>query len=249
MISKGLWGAWNRSLEWAGRELALLQISPNSLTLWGVMLTLGASLALATGEPSMVPMAGILLVPAGLCDALDGAVARARRLRRAFGAFIDSTADRLSDGLVFAGLLFPLAAFPPPRPDPGQAVRVLGALLALGASFLVSYTRARAEGIVPSCRVGFWERGERLTVLAAGFLFGHRWAPVALLAILPWLTVVRRIHHTRESIRAGIMLSTGFPPQSPAASGPEVPDRFDLRHDVVLLACVLFAAHDPLGLG
>ena len=136
-----------------------------------------------------------LLILSSACDMLDGAVARLANRHTAFGAFLDSTLDRFSDFAVYAGIAVFYA-----RGEQANATFVLLSMLAFFNAVMISYTRARAEDIIPSCTVGYWQRGER----SAGILIAtaaHN-IPALLVqqAALPLLTVLRRIFHTKAVI-------------------------------------------------
>jgi CDP-diacylglycerol--glycerol-3-phosphate 3-phosphatidyltransferase len=183
--------AWVRGvLGPAARGLGWLGITPNHLTLFGMLLSGGAGLLLGGGH---FRTGGVVLILGSLCDMLDGAVARETGRSSAFGAFLDSTADRVSEMLVFAGLLVYFTR-------DGAIFYALLAFLAAGGSFLVSYTRARAEGLGIPCQVGWMERPERLVLLILACLFG----PAVVKAVLWVLTVLvlwtswQRIHHVRQ---------------------------------------------------
>ena len=198
-----------------GRWLADRKVSPDHLTLLGLFLSLLAALLLGKGT---FFTAGLVLLLAGLCDLLDGDVARARGITSTFGAFLDSTLDRVSEGALYVGL----AAFYFTRSS-GSTVWMRGmfegssewgdadgptlAILALATmilSFLVSYTRARAEGLGMECKVGIMERPERLLMLGAGALLGHRFMPgvLGVLFILTLVTVLQRVYHVRKLTQA-----------------------------------------------
>jgi len=194
-----------------GAYLAKRGVSPDHLTILGLFLSLFAGLLLGKGS---FFSAGFVLLLAGLCDMLDGDVARARGIQSTFGAFLDSTLDRVSEGALYVGL----ATFYFTR-STGSTVWMRGmfegssewgdadgptlAILALATlilSFLVSYTRARAEGLGMECKVGIMERPERLLLLAAGALLGHRFMPgvLGILFILTLVTVLQRVYHVRK---------------------------------------------------
>jgi CDP-diacylglycerol--glycerol-3-phosphate 3-phosphatidyltransferase len=140
---------------------------------------------------------GIFLLLAGLCDVLDGDLAR--RLNRAsrFGAFIDSTLDRVSEFVLFGGVLMYVVR----RPNDYPLYEPVVVLLALMGSVLTSYARARAEGLGIECKVGVMERPERLGLLALGLILGHRFlmAVMMLLAVTSLFTVVQRILHVHRA--------------------------------------------------
>ncbi len=194
-----------------GAYLARKGVSPDHLTILGLCLSLFAGLLFGKGN---FFSAGFVLLLAGLCDMLDGDVARARGSQSAFGAFLDSTLDRVSEGALYVGL----AAFYFTRTSAmrglfegssewGDADGPTLAILALATmilSFLVSYTRARAEGLGMECKVGIMERPERLLLLGAGALLGHRFMPgvLGILFILTLVTVLQRVYHVRKLTQA-----------------------------------------------
>jgi phosphatidylglycerophosphate synthase len=128
---------------------------------------------------------------------LDGAVAKLGGRATAFGAFLDSTLDRVSDGFLFGGLFWYWAA----RGDAPLAGLSLSGLL---AAFLVSYTRARAENLIDSCKVGFWERGERTVLLLVGATFAVLPAVVLLLGTLVHLTALQRLLYARRLLEGRV---------------------------------------------
>jgi CDP-diacylglycerol--glycerol-3-phosphate 3-phosphatidyltransferase len=173
------------------RGLVPLGVTPNALTALGCGLSAAAGLAFALGPPWQRWPAVAFLVGAGACDMLDGAVAKLGGRATAFGAFLDSTLDRASDGFLFGGLFWYWAAR-------GEALLAGLSLSALLAAFLVSYTRARAENLIDSCKVGFWERGERTVLLLIGATFAVLPAAVLVLGTLVHLTALQRVLHTRR---------------------------------------------------
>jgi CDP-diacylglycerol--glycerol-3-phosphate 3-phosphatidyltransferase len=216
---------WKESARlWARRVLAPVAgtlaragVSPDLLTWGGVALTAAGAYCYARGWF----LAGTAWAVAGsLLDALDGAVARDQGRESRFGAFLDSTLDRVSDTLLFTGIA--AYYFFLPVVTSSSVSRVfeskflgqepvndflvgLSAIVALAGSYLVSYTRARAEGLGVECRVGWFERPERLLLLLGAAAFGRgpllEWALV-LLAVLTWITVVQRIVHVRGRLQA-----------------------------------------------
>jgi CDP-diacylglycerol---glycerol-3-phosphate 3-phosphatidyltransferase len=169
----------------AGRVLARTGISPNVITTLGLLLTAGAAFLVATGE---LVLGGWLLVAGGLMDTFDGAVARAAGRSTPFGGFYDSVSDRVSDGLILAGLAWYL------RDEPRLFALTLVALL---AASVTSYVRTKAESIDLDCSVGIMERAERAILLVVALIF-HRWLfePVLwLLAVGGAVTVIQRVHH------------------------------------------------------
>ena len=175
------------------RGLLVLGITPNSVTAAGCVLSAAAGLAFALGSPWQRWPAVALLVGAGACDMLDGAVAKLGGRATPFGAFFDSTLDRASDGFLFGGLFWYWAAR-------GEALLAGLSFSALLAAFLVRYTRARAENLIDSCKVGFWERGERSVLLLVGAAFAVLPAAVLVLGALVHLTALQRLLHTRRAL-------------------------------------------------
>jgi CDP-diacylglycerol---glycerol-3-phosphate 3-phosphatidyltransferase len=168
-----------------GRAIAWTGLTPNWLTTFGLLLTGGAAGAVANGMPLL---AGSLLIAGGLMDLFDGAVARATGRSTPFGGFYDSVSDRISDGVILAGVAFWVADQP----------RVfLLAVTALVGAEVTSYVRAKAESIDLVCGVGILERAERAVLLIAALLL-HRWLlePVLwVLAVGSVVTVIQRVHH------------------------------------------------------
>lgn len=165
-------------------------IRPNHLTILGLLVTLVAAVFLALG---LWFVAGVTIIIGGLCDLLDGAVARSQGRATTFGAFLDSVIDRYSDFALFIGIFFYYASI-------GRPYLMLLASLAAMGSFLVPFTRARAETIIPSCKVGIMERPERIILLACGALFNLMVYALWVLAILTHITVIQRIIYTRKEL-------------------------------------------------
>jgi CDP-diacylglycerol---glycerol-3-phosphate 3-phosphatidyltransferase len=199
------------------RGLAGAGITANLVSGFGLFLSLLAALAFFEGG---FRLGSALLVASGLCDILDGELARETHSVTRFGAFLDSTLDRIAEGFVILGIagfyvvnLVDLASNPnrvlqelsrglEPRT---WAVVALTALVALLGSFLVSYTRARAEGLGLECKVGWFERPERLVLIIIAGLFGvGPLMPGALLvlAVMSFVTAAQRIRHVYRITRA-----------------------------------------------
>lgn len=168
--------------------LALSKIHPNVLTFLGLLINIGAAVLLAAGQ---FRWAGVVIISAGLFDMVDGRVARATNQVTRFGGFFDSVLDRYSD----LGLLMGLLVYYGNISRPFYVV--LTAIVMTG-SVMVSYTRARAENTIPSCKVGFMERPERVVLLIIGALF-DRMAPVLwVIAVLSNITVIHRMAFTYQ---------------------------------------------------
>jgi CDP-diacylglycerol--glycerol-3-phosphate 3-phosphatidyltransferase len=173
------------------RVFAALHINPNALTVFGFLLNLVAAYLFAQGY---FRWAGVTIILAGLFDMLDGRVARLSNRVTPFGGFFDSVLDRYSDLCLMIGLLVFY----------GRINRfwyvTLVATVMIG-SVMVSYARARAENLIPSCRVGFLERPERTVLLIIGAMF-DRMAPVLwVIAVLSTLTVIHRMVYTWQETR------------------------------------------------
>jgi CDP-diacylglycerol--glycerol-3-phosphate 3-phosphatidyltransferase len=180
-------------LEKIVNGLAATGVNPNFLTFFGFLINLWAAVMFASG---LFFAAGLTMLFAGLFDMVDGRVARAQGRVTTFGAFFDSTIDRYSDLALFIGLLWHYAYI-----GRGRYAVLVG--VAMAGSVMVSYSRARAESLIPSCKAGFFERPERIVLMILGAL-GDRMAPVLwLLAIGPNITVIHRIIHTWRELRAG----------------------------------------------
>src|ERR1700680_968359 len=173
--------------------IAATGVNPNVLTAFGMLVNLWAAGLFATG---MFRSAAAVIFLARFLDIVDGQVARREKRVTAFGAFFDSTLDRYSDMALYMGLLVYYAVN-------GRASYVVLAAVATAGSVMVSYTRARAESLIPSCKVGFMERPERLVLLIIGGTF-DRMAPVLwVIAGVSTITVIHRIVYTWQETKAG----------------------------------------------
>ncbi len=193
-------GAFGRGCGWLldriVNGLALTRISPNVLTFIGLVINIWAAFlfgnANATNAGRMFLYAGLVIIGAGIFDMVDGRVARRTNQVTVFGAFFDSVIDRYSDVVLFFGLLVYYA-----RVNRFRYVVLVAFVMV--TSLMVSYTRARAEALIGSCKVGFMERPERIVLVILGALFNHFgvMAPVLwILAILSTITVINRITYT-----------------------------------------------------
>jgi CDP-diacylglycerol--glycerol-3-phosphate 3-phosphatidyltransferase len=178
----------NRIIRLIVRGLALSKINPNVLTFLGLVINMAAATFLAVGN---FRTAGCVIIFAGLFDMVDGRVARETNRVTRFGAFFDSVLDRYSDIALLVGLLVYYGTINRP------SYVVLTAIV-MAASVMISYTRSRAENFIPTCKVGFLERPERIVLLIIGSLF-DRMAPVLwVIAVLGNLTVVHRMVFTYQ---------------------------------------------------
>ncbi len=169
-----------RPLVWL---FGALRISPNAVTIASLVLSIGAGYLFYRG---MFVVAGIIMAIGGIFDTVDGELARSRNRASRFGAFLDSNLDRFSEFFVLFGIF--LFYFPSPT-----SILIVGALF---SSIMVSYARARAEGVNTECRIGIFERPLRVFVLTLGALFlNKRLFPIALwiLFVGTTVTVVQRV--------------------------------------------------------
>jgi phosphatidylinositol phosphate synthase len=179
--------------------LARTRVTPNALTVSGVTLCLVASiLVLFENRNDMLFfwLGAVVFVAGSVLDILDGALARAGGKTTVFGSFLDSTTDRVSEGFMLAAIAYVFAR-------EGDDVFVVVAVAAVAGSFLVSYTRARAEALGLRGDVGIGSRAERVVVITAGLVLAPwgvlPWA-IALLAVTAWITVVQRVLHVRKQL-------------------------------------------------
>jgi CDP-diacylglycerol--glycerol-3-phosphate 3-phosphatidyltransferase len=184
------------------RGLALTRISPNVLTFIGLLINVVAAVLFgyASGEDHwrMFLYAGLVIIGAGIFDMVDGRVARATNQVTVFGAFFDSVMDRYSDVALFFGLLVYYA-----RANRFFYIGLVAFVMV--SSVMVSYTRARAESLIGTCKVGFMERPERIVLIIIGALFEkfNAMAPVLwVLAVISTITVIHRIAYTYQQTNA-----------------------------------------------
>ena len=186
--------ACNKVILLIVRVLALSKIHPNVLTFFGLVINAVAATMLAAGQ---FRWAGVVIIGAGLFDMVDGRVARETNRVTKFGGFFDSVLDRYSDLALLVGMLVWYGSI-------NRFSYVVLTAIAMMGTVMVSYARARAENSIPTCKVGFMERPERVVLLIIGALF-DRMAPVlwVLAAILGNWTVVHRMVFTpsREAKR------------------------------------------------
>jgi CDP-diacylglycerol--glycerol-3-phosphate 3-phosphatidyltransferase len=173
--------------------LARHNVSPNTITTVGTLLTIAAGVVYATGH---IMTAGWLMSVTAIFDVIDGQVARRTGRSTVFGAFYDSTLDRVADGALMAGL----TVFYMTSPVHHNIYMVVVCLVGIVGTFLVSYTRARAESLGIDAKVGVMQRPERIVLLSAPqALFGLFWngwvlmGIIILLSVTSWITAVQRI--------------------------------------------------------
>lgn len=183
-------GEWLRDhthwlIDPIARMINLIGISPNVLTVLGLTANAAVGLVIARGH---FRLAGVLAILASLFDAFDGALARASGQTSSFGAFLDSTLDRFSEAVVYLGLLLYYA-------QQDRRTEVVLIYVTIVGSLMVSYTRARAEGLGLQCKVGLLTRAERICLLIIGLIVGIMPWVLWVLAVLTNVTVVQRVVH------------------------------------------------------
>ncbi len=173
------------------RALALSRINPNFLTFLGLVVNIIAAWEFARGK---FLAAGLVVIGAGFFDLVDGPVARETNRVTKFGGFFDSVLDRYSDLALFFGLLVYYASI-------NRFFYIVLTAVVMTGAVMVSYTRARAENTIPSCKVGFLERPERVVLIILGALF-DRMAPVLwVIAVLSNVTVIHRMIYTWQETK------------------------------------------------
>ncbi len=181
----------DRILEPIAMGLVRRRVSPNVVSIAGTLINVGAAGLLVAG---LLPAAGVVYLIAGCADLLDGQVARLSNRAGAAGAFLDSTLDRISEGVVITAVAYHFAVS-------GAPIASAIAVLALLASLLVSYTRARGEALGVDCRIGLITRAERVVLVAAGLVFGVLAPAVSVLLVLAACTVAQRIGYIHRELR------------------------------------------------
>jgi len=163
-----------------------LRIHPNTLTLVGVIVNVGAAWALGYGR---FMLAFVIMLVANIFDFIDGKVAHRLQLQSQFGAFWDSTLDRFSDLALLTGLIFLYSKL-------NRSDYVMIAALTLIFSIMTSYARARAESLVERCKVGFMERPERIVLFMIGAVTNRMAGVLWVIFTLSILAVANRIYYT-----------------------------------------------------
>jgi CDP-diacylglycerol---glycerol-3-phosphate 3-phosphatidyltransferase len=180
-------------LEHVVTGLAATGITPNMFTFFALGVNSCAAALFAMGQ--FRAAAGALFLAAFL-DMADGQVARRVGMVTAFGAFLDSTLDRYSDLALYMGLVVYYTLI-------GRNQYMVLAAVAMASSFMVSYSRARAESVIALCKVGFMERPERLVLLILGGTVNRMAPALWVIATLSTLTVIHRVVYTWHELRAG----------------------------------------------
>ncbi len=163
--------------------LSKMGITPNALTFINLALSIVAAYVIAINH---LVLGGVLVLVSGLFDLLDGALARFTKQTTKFGAILDSTVDRISEAAILCGLLILYLGR-------GGRLEIVLIFAVLIGSFLVSYVRARAEGLGWQCQVGLFTRAERVIVLAIGLLINQIFIALCLLVAFVFITVVQRL--------------------------------------------------------
>jgi CDP-diacylglycerol--glycerol-3-phosphate 3-phosphatidyltransferase len=179
-----------RILSKIANFLAFLRLTPNVLTVSGVFLNAIVAYVMVEGR---FFLAGWLYLIVSMTDLLDGILARQKKISTRFGGFLDSVMDRFGDAVIFTGLLLHYALI-------HNIPCLLITLAALCGALITSYTRARAEMLIPKCKVGFMERPERVILLAIGLIFDRVPICLLLMAIASLITIINRIIYTRKAL-------------------------------------------------
>ena len=188
-----------RVIEPVAALLVKLRINPNVITTVGTLCTIAGGIAFGMGH---IRTAGWIIGLTAIFDVLDGTVARRTGQSTVFGAFYDSTLDRVADGVVLGGIAYFFASSPQHHNLPMVAVSLFGII----GTYLVSYTRARAEGLGIDAKVGIMQRPERVVLMSVpqaffGLAFDGKllMVVVALLALTAWITAFQRIAFVRRT--------------------------------------------------
>ncbi len=212
------------------KPLSGLGITPNMLTVIGLLLSGLTAIVIAQG---FIFIGGWLVLFAGIFDMFDGAMARVRNAATTFGAFLDSTLDRYSEGIILFGLLYYALQHPGLKdslwPMPHEQTWMIAFVyIALLGSLMVSYTKARAEGLGLECKTGLLARPERVILLAIGLLTNTGIWALALLAVFANVTAVERIFSvwrtTRQSVGKREIVSTAIARQDISTDNRQLPD-------------------------
>ncbi len=173
----------------AVRILSKSGITPNTLTFVNLALNIIAAYVIAMG---CFLLGGVLVLVAGLFDLLDGALARFTKQTTRFGAILDSVVDRISEAAILCGLLIWYI------PQDEASLEIVLIFTVLVGSFLISYIRARAEGLCWRCQVGLFTRAERVIVLAIGLLVNQILIALCVLVVFAFITVIQRLVYLRK---------------------------------------------------
>ena len=229
-VERRLVAIFSPIIDWMIRN----RVHPNALSTIGFLITMSSAAAFGFNH---IRTAGVLILLGGVFDLFDCRVARATGLASEFGAFYDSTLDRISEIAVYVGLL---SLYNDLRPELGDVQTIYAIMLAMAGSLMVSYTRVRAEALGIDCKVGLMQRGERVVMIGlSALLFGGESSGLALrlviiaVAILTNVTVIHRIiwvyQHTRVpkagSAGRGSRVADERPGKQELAVGPREESR------------------------
>lgn len=201
-------------LEAVARILDKWGVTPNMMTYFGFVLTAGVAVLAGLGE---IRWAGVAYLVSAVGDAMDGTLARISGKGSRFGAFLDSTIDRFEESIVFLGLIIYYTYA-------GGVYEIPLILVATVGSLMVSYTRARAEAVGVSCKVGFMTRIPRVAIMIVGMLLDQMLITLAVLAVTSLSTALHRMYHVwrmtgGEQGGWGPVQEPYFPPASPVLEG------------------------------
>ena len=171
-------------------KLSAWGLSPNHITWTGVVLSASAAWLVAGGA---FVLGGIVWFIGGGLDTLDGTMARRQGINSTYGSFLDSTTDRISDGVMFAALIYYFA-------EAGDSINATITSIALLSAVLTSYARAKAESLGVKCKGGLVTRGERVFVVGIGLLVGQIIPALYVLFVLSLITVWQRISEAKEQL-------------------------------------------------
>lgn len=204
MLNKYARWVFERPLKLLARKLQAANVTPNMVSIIGFILTVLSALIIANGA---FVVGAIVLAVASINDMLDGTLARLTQ-PSTFGAFLDSTLDRYSESITSFGLIYYFTT------QPRHDTELILVFLMLVGSLMVSYTRARAEGLNVECNAGLLQRPERVVLLIAGLLFPTMLVPILwVLAILTNFTALQRVYEVYIRTSQAQM---NVPPQSEA---------------------------------
>ncbi len=190
-LTDRLRGLFKWILDPIGGFLNKIGLTPNSITMLGLLGNIAAAFFLANGE---IVLGGVIVLVMWPVDALDGTMARLRGEPTDFGGFVDSVTDRYSELAIFAGLLYYFVV-------QDNTIAVMLVFASASGSILVSYTRARAEALNYDAKIGALTRVERYLVLAPGLIFNIPLVAMWIIAILANFTALQRIFYVRKQAR------------------------------------------------
>ena len=199
MLNAKVRTGWDKLMSPLGRALARSGLGANAVTAFGLLVQVGVAYLIIDGR---LVLAGLIAIVAAFSDAVDGAVAKAAGSTSKWGALLDSTSDRVADALFFIPVAWLYGVSPGIEQADDRWIAALS-LTALVVSYVVSYIKARAEGLGYDCNVGIMERAERLILVIVGLVF-YAILPIVLgiLTLLSLVTVAQRLIHVRAQARS-----------------------------------------------